>query len=249
MTSVANTWRTALDILLPPSCPGCDMPVAIQDTLCAACFGATVFVTDPACLCCGLPFGSARRSGTQGACAVCAADPPPWRRARAALMYEALGRALVLKLKHADRQDVASVLALHMSRAGRALLAEADMLVPVPLHRWRLLRRGFNQSALLAQALGRTSFVPTVLDAVRRIRRTPALGPLAAADRRRALEGAFVIPARRLAQIRGRHILLIDDVMTSGATAASCTRSLLDAGARHVDVLVASRVADPRGQI
>jgi ComF family protein len=247
MTSTANAWRKALDIMLPPSCPTCDRPVAMQHTFCAPCFAATVFVTDPVCLHCGLPFGSARRSGTHGACALCAADPPPWRRARAALMYEAQGRGLVLKLKHADRQDIAAVLALHMARAGRALLAEADMLVPVPLHRWRLLRRGFNQSALLAQVLGRTTGVPILLDAVRRTRRTPSLGPLSASTRRRVLEGAFTIPRRRLAQIHDRRILLIDDVMTSGATAAACTRALLDAGARHIDVLVASRVADPRG--
>jgi ComF family protein len=248
MISLHALARAALDIALPPCCAACDMRVAEPGMLCAACFATTVFVTDPVCAACGLPFSSAGRAGTQGVCATCTADPPPWRTARAAFMYEAHGRALVLKLKHADREDIAAMLASHMARAGRKLLALADVLVPVPLHRWRRIRRGFNQSALLAQALSRTSGVPPVLNAVRRVRRTPSLGPLSASSRLLALEDAFAVPPRQRPNLAGKGVLLIDDVMTSGATARACTRALLDAGARHVDVLVASRVADPRGR-
>jgi len=239
--------RAALDLVLPPCCATCDALVNAPGMLCAACFAATSFITAPVCAQCGLRFpGSARLMVP--VCAACAADPPPWSRARAALLYDGQAKQLILPLKYADRQENAALLAQHMARAGKTLLAEADMLVPVPLHRWRLLLRGFNQSALLAQALARLAGRPVLLDGLRRTRRTPSLGPLSAASRRQVVSGAFLVPARHAARIAGARVLLIDDVMTSGATAAACTRTLLDAGARHIDVLVASRVADPRGE-
>ena len=136
-----------------------------------------------------------------------------------------------------------------MVRAGATLLARAHVLVPVPLHRARLVSRGFNQSALLARALSRRTGVACLPDALARTRPTPSLGALSAAKRAEAMDGAITIRPRRAAAIAGRSVLLIDDVMTSGATASACACALLDAGAAHIDVLVASRVADPRGQM
>ncbi len=236
----------ALDFLLPPNCPSCGTDVAVQGTFCAACFASLTFITEPLCQSCGLPFAHAAGAGRDRICAGCTLTPPPWRHARAAFLYDDASRRLILPLKYADRQDNAGVLATHMARAGRALLAQADLLVPVPLHRWRLFRRGFNQSALLAQALARHAGRPACLDALRRTRRTRVLGALSAADRAAELAGALSIRPSRAHLVRGRRILLIDDVLTSGATAGACARTLLDAGATHIDVLVASRVPDPR---
>jgi ComF family protein len=246
--NVAAFGTALLDVVLPPHCPGCGAVVAVQDTFCAGCFAGLHFISEPLCAACGLPFGSAGQAGAAGICPTCEAYPPAWGQARAALMYDAGARGLVLALKHADRQENASVLALHMARVGRALLARAEVIVPVPLHRWRLFRRGFNQAALLAQGVRRRagSDAVLVLDGLRRVRRTRSLGNLSAVARGEELAGAIAVRPARMAALAGRRVLLVDDVMTSGATANACTRALLDAGALNVDVLVACRVPDPR---
>ncbi len=232
----------ALDLLLPATCAACDSSVAAPGQLCAACFRGLNFVTAPFCARCGLPFALQG----EAVCPACQADPPPWGEARAALMYDKASQALILPFKHADRTEIAATLALHMQRAGAALLARADLLVPVPLHRWRLLRRRYNQSALLAASLARRTGVRSVPDALRRVRITQSLAQLPAAKRAAWLRGAIAIRPGRAEAVQGRRVLLIDDVLTSGATARACTRALLDAGASSIDVLVASRVADPR---
>jgi ComF family protein len=242
----AGLGRAALDFLLPPHCPGCDMQVPIQGTFCPACFKALNFITAPLCKSCGLPFSSAAHCGSAAICFTCTAQPPAWREARAALVYDDAARRLILPFKHAERPDVAQVLARHMTRAGRQLLARADVLVPVPLHRWRLFARGFNQAAHLAQAVSQQSGVPAVVDGLRRVRRTPALGPLSATERAQVLQGAFMSNRRRADLLAGKRVLLIDDVMTSGATANTCAIVLAQAGCCAVDVLVAARVPDPR---
>ena len=241
-----STGTAVLDLLLPPECATCDTPVAAPGLFCAACFQRANFVTDPCCRCCGVPFTHAGQ-GTIGAlCPTCAEDPPAFARARAALRYDAHARRRILPLKHADRTDLARTLAPLMARAGAALLREADILVPVPLHRARLFQRRYNQAALLARALSRSSGLPTIPDALIRIRPTTALGDKSARERMEEVGGAFALRPARAAAIAGRRILLIDDVMTSGATADACARALLDAGAGAVDVLVAARVPDPR---
>jgi ComF family protein len=237
----------ALDLILPPTCDGCEAPVDAPGQLCAACFRSVDFITEPLCRRCGLPFASDIAAGPRRICPTCAAAPPPWTQARAAMLYNDAARRLILPLKHAGREDNAATLALHMHRAGRALLARADLLVPVPLHRWRLLLRRANQSVLLARALSRRARVALIPDALQRLRATPRLGGLSAAQRAELLAAAIAVRPSRCAALSGRHILLIDDVLTSGATAGACARALLDAGAANVDVLVASRVADPRG--
>ena len=238
--------RGALDLLLPPLCLTCDQPVDAPGQFCAACFTATVFITEPCCRACGVGFPSAGLAGPDRLCQRCRADPPPWERARAALHYDQQARRLLLPLKHADRVELAASLAPMMARAGAALLADADLLVPVPLHRRRLFARRYNQAALLARHLARISGRRLVADGLVRVRSTAVLGDLSAARRHALLEGAFAVRPRRAGLLDGARVLLIDDVLTSGATCAFCARALLAAGVTAVDVLVAARVPDPR---
>jgi ComF family protein len=232
--------RGMLDALLPPRCLTCEAAVSQQTLLCADCFRQISFIVDPACTRCGVPFAF----GENRVCTACLAEPPVFAQARAALRYDARGRALVLPLKHADRIELAPVLARYMAQAGAALLDRADLLVPVPLHRRRLFERRYNQAALLVQALARISRRPAMLDALVRPVATPALEEKTAAERVATVAHAFAMRSGR--SVLGRNVLLVDDVMTSGATANACATVLLAAGARAVDVLVAARVPDRR---
>jgi ComF family protein len=242
----ARAGRALFDVLLPPRCAICGAEVDRQGLLCADCFRQTGFISDPLCMRCGVPFGSAAVGGSDGLCPACREEPPVFDRARAALRYDAQGRRLILPFKHADRTELTAVLAPHMARAGAALLASADVLVPVPLHRWRLFHRRYNQAALLAKALGRIAGRACVLDALRRVRSTASLGEKSAAERAAEVADAFAVRPRRARVVLDQRVLLIDDVMTSGATGNACARALLAAGATSVDVLVAARVPDPR---
>jgi ComF family protein len=238
--------RRALDALLPPQCLTCDAPVDAPGRFCPACFAATRFVVEPCCRKCGVPFPHVDAAGPDRLCPACTAHPPPWDRARAALVYDAQARRIVLPLKYADRLELAQAIAPLMARAGADLLADAELIVPVPLHRRRLIARRYNQAALLARALARLAHRPTLPDALVRTRATTPLGSLGAAARAAAVAGAFAVRPTRLAAVADRRVLLIDDVLTSGATCSACTLALLEAGATDVDVLVAARVPDPR---
>jgi len=239
----------ALDALLPPHCLTCDAPVEAQGGLCADCFGKLSFVTAPFCARCGVPFphpGMGTPMGDGAWCDSCVEAPPAFAAARAALRYDAGAKALILPFKHRDAVEMARPLARHMARAGRELLARADMLLPVPLHRWRLFARRHNQAALLAAQLSRLSGVVHRPMLLRRIRRTRPLGEMGARDRATELEGAFGLAPGAARLLAGRRVLLVDDVMTSGATADACARALLAGGVARVDVLAAARVPDPR---
>lgn len=245
---VAAAGRAVLDLLLPPHCLTCDAPVDAPGRFCPDCFRQAGFITDPCCAKCGVPFSHAGEGGRERLCPGCRAHLPPWGRARGALRYDDHARRVVLPFKHGDRTEYAAALAPLMARAGGTLLRDAEVIVPVPLHRSRLIARRYNQAALLARALSRLSGVAAVPDALRRTRPTLPLGELGAAARTETLKDAFALRAGRGDRIAGRHVLLVDDVMTSGATCAACTRVLLAAGAAVVDVLVAARVPDPRLQ-
>ncbi len=231
-----------LDTLLPPSCLVCDAPVAADGQFCVLCFGQAQFVSAPFCASCGvpMPFAEAARAG--GICLACEANPPAFAQARAALRYDALAKRLILPFKYADRTDASRGLAILMARAGGALLERADVLAPVPLHKTRLRQRRYNQAALLAAALGRLARKPVWQDMLGRSRATVPLGPLGFAARHAEVAGAVMV--RR--DVAGKCVLLVDDVMTSGATANACAMALRAAGARRVDVLTAARVPDPR---
>ena len=238
--------RTVLDILLPPACVTCGDTVDTPSLQCGACFGALSAPGEPCCVCCGVPFELPSQAIEGGWCQRCLDTPPPFQRARAALNYDKASRRLVLPFKHGDRTEYAALLARKMAQAGRVLLTDADVLVPVPLHRRRLFVRRYNQAALLADALGRLSGRTAILDALIRARTTESLGGKSASERRDEVAGAISLRPGREAAIAGRRVLVIDDVMTSGATAGACAEALLAAGARDVDVLVAVRVPDPR---
>jgi len=202
------------------------------------------FLSDPLCARCGTPFEIAVDAAQE--CGACLAHPPVYDRARAALIYGDVSRDLVLGLKYQGRRDGLSVLGGWMASAGSELLADADLIVPVPLHYFRLVRRGFNQSAWLAASLSRASGVKLSVDALKRVKATPIQGGLSADGRRRNVQGAFQVRGSRKRLVEGRKVLLVDDVLTTGATAEACTRALRRAGAACVDVVTLARVAGPR---
>ena len=202
------------------------------------------FLSEPLCARCGVPFEIAVEPGQ--VCGACIADPPAYDRARAALIYGDVSRELVLGLKYQGRRDGLVLLAGWMAAAGRPLLDEAELIVPVPLHYFRLVRRGFNQSGWLAASLARASGVRLSVDALKRVRATPIQGGLSATGRRRNVQGAFRVRGMAKSLVKGKRVLLVDDVLTTGATAEACTLALKRAGARCVDVLTLARVAGPR---
>ena len=228
----------AFDLVLPPRCPACGVIVDGDGRFCADCWSGLRFVAAPQCSCCGVPF--VHDQGPEAQCGACLAEPPPWRRARAALVYDGAARTALLRFKLADKPQLAPMMASMMARAGADMLAPGVLLVPVPLHRWRLWRRGFNQALLLARALARGSGAALSIDGLVRVRATrPSVG-LGAAERAANVKGAFRVADH--AVVAGRAVVLVDDVLTSGATAAACTKALLAAGAATVDVLTFARV-------
>ncbi len=241
----AGLARGAIDLLLPPRCLACENPVERQGLLCAECFPRHRFITAPMCRRCGVPFAHPGEAGPEGLCAACLAHPPVFGRARAVWRYDAASRDVILPLKHADRTELAPALGRLMAAAGRELLDGADLLVPVPLHYRRLVARRYNQAALLARTVGRIARVTVVPDLLRRVRATPSLGELGAAERAAVVAGTIAVAPRHRARLAGRRVVLIDDVLTSGATANECARVLLAAGAASVDVLAVARVPLP----
>lgn len=233
--------RLMLDALLPPQCLVCHALVDTPGNLCADCFGNFTFITKPHCERCGIPLETPVIEDV--VCGACLKDPPSYAGARAAFVYDDASRRLVLKLKHGDRTDAAVHLARWLHRAGGELAARCDVIVPVPLHRWRLLMRTYNQAALLANKLGELADKPVIPDAMARIRRTPPQGGLDRAARRRNVARAFAVT--RPEAFKNKRVLLIDDVLTTGATANACAETLLKAGAVNVDVLVLARVPGP----
>jgi ComF family protein len=243
MSVLGRAARVALNAVLPPRCLGCGEPVADTGTLCAPCWSGLSFIAPPVCAACGYPFAFAEAAGAL--CGACARDRPVYNRARAALVYDAASRGLILALKHGDRTDSAPSLARWIGGAARALLDEADLVAPVPLHRWRLLARRYNQSALLAHALARATGLPCVADLLVRWRRTPSQGGLTARQRRDNVRGAFAVNRARTAALAGKRVVLVDDVLTTGATAESCARALIQGGAAAVEVATLARVVRP----
>ncbi len=236
---IRSAGRSALDLVLPPRCPACRAIVSAPDQFCATCWPQLDFIAGPQCACCGLPFEVPQPEGTL--CGGCMADPPPYDSARAAFVYAGTARQLVLALKHADRPHLARAALPGLRRAGAAMLAlDAPLLVPVPLNRWRMWQRGYNQAALLAAILAKDTGTASDLDVLTRPRATKASRGMNRRQRARNVAGAFAIdnPAR----IKGRRVILVDDVLTTGATAGACARLLKKAGATSVHVLTLARV-------
>jgi ComF family protein len=230
--TLALPFRAAFDLVLPPRCPGCGDIVDGDDRFCAACFAQLLFLGPPQCACCGDPLP--HDTGPDAQCGACLAAPPPYDRARAALAYGGPARTVVLALKHGRRLHLARLMARAMLRAAGTLPAEA-LIVPVPSHRWRLWQRGFNQAALIAGQLARQGGHRLAVDALERVKPTPLTRGLNRRQRQKNAEGAFRVARPGL--VRDRPVVLIDDVMTTGATVSACAARLKQAGARHVEVL------------
>lgn len=242
MKALSQIANAVLDFALPPRCPACGEIVADQHSFCARCWQSIHFLGDPCCGSCGLPF--AYDMGPDAQCGGCYADAPPFTRSRAVMAYGEVARTVALRLKYGRRTGHARLIARHMARHLDAVDMAGVLLVPVPLHRWRLWSRGFNQAALIATALARQHGGQALNDALLRIRRTPPLRRMSAARRRRIVQGAFALAPGRADAVRGRHIVLIDDIRTTGATAAACAHVLRGAGAARVDLLCWARVLD-----
>lgn len=245
-SAAAVLSRRLLDLVLPPLCLRCGTMVGDPGALCPACFGDVRFVAGPVCPACGEPHAEAAEEGAL--CGACIGLAPRWRQARSAFLYDDGSKALILRFKHGDRTEGAPSFGRWMARAGADLLAEADLLVPVPLHRWRLFLRRFNQASLLAFAISRESGVPVAPDALVRCRRTRSQGAFdhtgrGRSGRARNVRRAFAVARPEV--VAGQRLLLIDDVLTTGATLGECARVLLAAGAAHVDVLTLARVPRP----
>ncbi|WP_213742455.1 ComF family protein [Bradyrhizobium sp. dw_411] len=236
-----HTARLALDIALPTLCVACREPVD-GDGVCAACWAKLSFIAPPFCPRLGIPF--VYDPGPDMLSMEAIANPPAYARARAAVRYDDVARTLVHALKYQDRTDLAPAMGRWMARAGRELLAEADVLVPVPLHWKRGWSRRYNQSGALARVIERQTGVKMSSEALRRVRPTQQQIGLSRKERASNVQGAFKVAADRQDLIRGRRVVLIDDVLTSGATVDACARALLRAKAASVDVLVFARVVD-----
>ena len=236
-----HTARLALDIALPTLCVACREPVH-GEGVCAECWSKLSFIAPPYCPRLGIPF--VYDPGPDLLSMEAIANPPAYGRARAAVRYDDVARTLVHALKYQDRTDLAPAMGRWMARAGRELLGEADVLVPVPLHWRRGWSRRYNQSGALARVIERQTGVRLKSEALRRIRPTEQQIGLSRADRASNVQGAFKVAADRKADIEGRKVVLVDDVLTSGATVDACARALLRAKAAQVDVLVFARVVD-----
>ncbi len=234
--------QTALNLIFPPQCLMCDALVGAPFHLCGPCWRATPFLSGLVCNQCGAPLPG-QDEGHAEICDDCLTIARPWQRGRAALHYRDGAKRLVLALKHGDRQDLARPAAQWMARAAGPIAQPGMLIVPVPAHRLRLLRRRYNQAALLANRLGALLSLQVSPDALIRTRRTKVQDGMTREDRFRNLAGAFAAHPRRAGLLRGRNVLLVDDVMTSGATLAAAAEACHAAGACAVSVLSLARVA------
>ncbi len=241
MFSFKSLFSSSLDLILPHICPACEQPVSARGLLCTACFPRLTQIAEPLCRCCGVPFESREQANRQGFCPHCEAEHPAFHRARSVFLYDDASKNLVLPLKHADRTDLAASLAPFLQRAGREFWPECDLILPVPLHRSRLIERRFNQSALLARRLGRLVGRKVLADGLVRIKRTRPLGDLGRAERAEELDGSVIVNPRWQNAFRGKHIVVVDDVMTSGATVQACALALRGAGAAKIDAVAVAR--------
>ncbi|MGE0109014.1 MAG: ComF family protein [Bdellovibrionales bacterium] len=226
-----------MDFLLPPLCLNCDSPVAAHQSLCPDCWKQLHFIAPPFCACCGASFDLPVEAGTL--CAACLDRLPSYDAARSVFMYDDVSKGLILRLKHADQLHPVPALAAWLIKVGGEFWGQADMMVPVPLHRWRLLKRRYNQAALLARAVARQIKIPVSYDVLQRIRATDSQGHKNRQERYDNLRGAFAV--KNSAAVKGRKIVLIDDVLTTGATVDTCARLLKEAGAAQVFVVTLAR--------
>jgi ComF family protein len=238
-SALRAAFGLVVDVALPQLCASCREPVG-DAGLCAACWAKLSFIAPPYCERLGIPFTYDPGPGVLSMEAI--ADPPAYHRARAAVRYDEIARTLVHAFKYGDRLDLAPTMGRWMANAGHPLLQDADALVPVPLHWRRQWARRFNQSALLSEVIAQASGVRVSHGALTRVKATPQQVGLSQSARAQNVQGAFRVPPEGKAEVAGRRLILVDDVLTSGATMDACARALLRAGAAQVDALVFARV-------
>ncbi|MGI9373943.1 MAG: ComF family protein [Hyphomicrobiales bacterium] len=238
-----QTLRTAADFLMPPKCQICQCDVERQGGVCAKCWATLDFLEHPRCSRTGIPFPYDPREGVESAAAI--ANPPAWNRTIGAVTFDAASRNLVHALKYRDRHEAAEIMATLMWRAGAELFSDAHMLAPVPLHHGRLWSRRYNQSALLAKRLGNKTGLKVAGDVLTRVKATRPQVGLSQSERKRNLRNAFTVSKSKLLELSGCRVILVDDVLTTGATAEACARVLYRYGAQRVDVLIFALVIRP----
>jgi ComF family protein len=237
---LATVGRAFVGLVYPPTCIACGQATGAPHTLCGRCWSGMRFIERPFCERLGTPF--AVDLGIPLISPAAMADPPVFERARAVARYDDTARLVVHRLKYSDRLDLAQALGRMMARAGAELAAECDVIVPVPLHRWRLWWRRFNQAMELARAVGSVHEKPCDPTLLARVKRTRPQVGLTRSQRGDNLQGAFKVPVGARARLKGKRVLLVDDVLTTGATANAASRALLRGGAKSVDVLAFARV-------
>lgn len=228
--------------VLPPLCFSCRLPVSSTGELCPACWRGLNFINGALCLRCGVPF-DVIEGANDLECDQCLRTPPAFDRARAPLLYDDASKALITRFKHADQLQATRTFLPWLRVAGADILVRADVIVPVPLSYWRFFKRRYNQAAVLAQQLGVAQGLPVLVDALRRTRHTPSQGGKTRAERFKNVENAFAVRSRAASLVKDKNIVLIDDVLTTGATAGASAKALRAAGAARVDVLTIARVA------
>lgn len=241
---VRRAGRGLLDVLLPPLCLRCREPVSEPQSVCGACWNGIRFLAPPWCVQCGIPFPHALGEGVR--CAACLAKPRAFARLRSAIAYDDGSRDLILGFKHADKLEACPLLVRWMLAVIRDEMRDADVIVPVPLHWKRLVMRKYNQAGLLAHGLGRLSGLPVAPRVLVRRRATESQGTMPSARARlRNVASVFEVPVPARPSVSGRRILLVDDVLTTGATATACAKALLRGGAASVSIVTLARVVRP----
>lgn len=238
MKILGQIGKMILNWICPPTCPICHRETECAHTFCPECYARLVFITRPCCTRCGRPFEYTPLDSP--VCGACLQKKPAFDRARSVLIYDDFSKQPILALKHGDKTELAPLFVRLLAQADPAIFHDIDMIIPVPLHWTRRLKRTYNQAGLLAQGLGRIKQIPFEPCLLKRVRRTPSQGHLHHRQREKNVRGAFAVV--RPEKIRGRRILVVDDVMTTGATLNACARTLKRAGAREVRALTVYRV-------
>lgn len=242
-----SIFNQIIDIVLPARCIVTGAVVDQQGMMSPEAWGELNFIAEPQCQRCGFPFDFDDGSAKEGnICAACHKTPPSYAYARSALVYDDVSRHIILGFKHGDQTHAVASFMPWLLRAGDEILAQSDYLVPVPLHRWRMVRRRYNQAGIITQFLSKETKIPAFLGLIERSRATVTQGHLNVAERQRNIKNAFIISDAYKDKIKNKNICLIDDVFTTGATVNECTKILLKAGAASVNILTLARVVKPQ---